>query len=62
MADIAVEAFRDDIDNLTEKLMAVVRESVWTLPTIDRSIIVATALGNVACIVDLAEGHREVRA
>ena len=55
MADIKVEVFREDVDNLTVAIMAVVCESVGAMLHVDRSIIVAVALANVACQVDATE-------
>lgn len=55
MADIEIEVFREDVDNLTVALSTIVRESVGAMPHIDRSIIVAAALANIACHIDATE-------
>ena len=47
-----IEAYRPDVDALDEKLMAVIRAETRGLPLIDRDIIVAGAIANVACRVD----------
>jgi hypothetical protein len=55
MPDIAIEAFREDVDNLAAALLKVVQQDVGTLPFVDRAIIVSAALANVACHVDAEE-------
>lgn len=55
--ELGVEVFRDDVDALAGALTAVVQEHVGAMPYIDRAIIVAAALGNVACQVDVVEAE-----
>jgi hypothetical protein len=55
MASLEIEVYRNDTDELTAAMIAVVNEAVGKMPYIDRSIIVAAALGNVACHVDAVE-------
>lgn len=55
MSDLAIEVFREDTDNLSKALMAVVRDHVGAMPYTDRSIIVAAALANIACWVDIEQ-------
>lgn len=52
MSAIEIEAFREDVDNLTEALLSVVVAQTDGLPTIDYSIIVSAAMANVACRID----------
>lgn len=47
-----VEAFREDADDLTGKLLAVALAQTEGYASVDRSIIVAAALANVACTLD----------
>lgn len=53
--ELDVEVYREDVDALAQALSALVQEHVGALPYIDRAIIVAAALGNVACTVDAVE-------
>jgi len=52
VAGIEVEAYREDVDNLTEALLAVVVAHTESLPRVDRDIIVAVAVANVTCRID----------
>lgn len=55
MADIAIEVYREEVDDLTRKIRLVIEQELLGTPYIDRAIIVAAALANVACGVDAAE-------
>jgi hypothetical protein len=44
--------YRAEIDALTEKLLSVVGNETDLVHPVDRAIIVAVALGNVACCLD----------
>lgn len=52
---LAVEVFREDVDELTKMLLIAVGENTEHMPFIDRAIVVATALANVANTVDGVE-------
>jgi hypothetical protein len=55
MSELGIEVYRDDVDDLTKKLMVLVQENTGSIPYIDRAVIVAAALANVACHVDAVE-------
>ncbi|MHB8272516.1 hypothetical protein [Bradyrhizobium sp.] len=48
----SVEVYRQEVDDLSFKIAALIDRELGNLPQIDRSIIVAAALGNVACWCD----------
>lgn len=52
MAGIEVEVFREDVDQLSAKLWNLLADETEHLNEVDRSIIVAAALANVACGLD----------
>jgi hypothetical protein len=52
MSTFEIEAFRPDVDALTDKLTAVIRLETDNLTKVDRSVVVSAALANVACLVD----------
>jgi hypothetical protein len=52
VSDISIEVYREDVDKLVDAILAIVIEQTGSLPVIDRSVIVAAALGNVACRID----------
>jgi hypothetical protein len=55
MAEMKVEVFREDVDNLTKKLMKVIQEDLGGTLYLDRSIIISASLANVACAIDVVE-------
>lgn len=52
MSEYEIEVYRADVDSLEAKLLAVVLAETSSMAVIDRDIVVASALANVACRLD----------